>query len=228
MEGYGNIVPNSDAGKIFTMIIILPFIASAMTTYAYTGEIITSSIQMFLLTVRQKVFHVTHLKHLTIQTLCMQLMITMLLWLSLAVNHYAVYPDDRFINSAYYSMVTISTVGFGDYPWKSEEFLNAGFMYWILSMFLFLFSLGTFAASISQVNKFITETSSKKVKEKLLKMKKKRRSESREQTEQQEQLENIKNNNKQCNCFCHHNNDENKEYENKEIIHSNAYVNHLF
>ena len=54
MKGYGNIVPYSDAGKIFTMVIILPFIACAMSIYAITGEIITSSIEILLLTVRQK------------------------------------------------------------------------------------------------------------------------------------------------------------------------------
>ena len=111
----------------------------------------------------------------------MQLTITILLWISLAVNHYAVHSSGRFINSAYYSMVTISTVGFGDYPWKSEEFLDAGFVYLLLSMFLFLFSLGTFAASITQVNKLLTETSTKNIKRKLLQKKNRTRPEKKEE-----------------------------------------------
>ena len=208
------------------MVIILPFIACAMSMYAITGEIITSSIEILLLTVRQKCFHLDHLRHLTIQTLCMQLTITILLWISLAVNHYAVHSSGRFINSAYYSMVTISTVGFGDYPWKSEEFLDASFVYLLSSMFLFLFSLGTFAASITQVNKLLTETATKNIKQKLLQKKKITRPEKKEEKQMKyiEDNNNNNNNNKQCACSCHH------QYERIENNHNNinAYVNHLF
>ena len=60
-------------------------------------------------------------------------------------------------------MVTISTVGFGDFYWSSEKHLNAGVHYLLLVIFCFQFAMGTFASTITQVCELVAEYSKRTI-----------------------------------------------------------------
>ncbi|XP_066935430.1 potassium channel subfamily K member 15-like [Clytia hemisphaerica] len=162
--GWGEVVPYSDTGKIVTMIITLPFIAISMPVYIYTGEMITSVTRIAVVIIRRKFQRNFSQKYLTLETLVSQMFMTIVVWLSLAAIDYSIYVDEnkRFFDSMYYSMMTISTVGFGDFYWSSEDCFNKGFHYLLLSSFCFLFSMGTFASTLTQVNKLICDLTTKK------------------------------------------------------------------
>ena len=89
----------------------------------------------------------------------MQFMLTILLWLFLALVDHSVYEGRRYLNSMYFAMATVSTVGFGDFSWSSEDCFNAGFHYLVISAMLFLFSMGVFASSITTINEMFVELS---------------------------------------------------------------------
>ena len=75
----------------------------------------------------------------------------------------------------YWSMVTISTVGFGDFYWSSEEHLNAGIHYLLLVIFCFQFAMGTFASTITQVCELVAEYSKRTIEKQRSKRKSKKK-----------------------------------------------------
>ena len=225
-----------------------------MATYIHTGDIITSAIEILLLVIRRKVFRIKHFRHFASQTLGLQLASTVAMWLSLAAIHHTVYREGRFLNSMYYSMVSISTVGFGDFPFITEDFYEAGIVYWICCLVIFVFSLGMFTASIGQVNKIFIKTSTGKMKIRFLKKKmNKKKGENRTVgLNKQHQLKEINNynnynnnknynnnyndinnnnnNNSTCNCNCHRHppTEDGNMKSNKYEDDNRAYYNHLF
>ena len=166
IPGYGRIVPYSDTGKSVTMAVTLPIIALYMALYVYTGEIVTSFTRITVVSIRRRLLRDFTRKHLALQTLILQLILTILLWLMLAALDWAVYKDQgrRYFDSMYFVMMTISTVGFGDFSYSCLDNFNAGFYYLLLSAFCFLFSMGTFTSSISQLNQVIIDFSKHKPK----------------------------------------------------------------
>ena len=69
-----------------------------------------------------------------------------LLWICLSAIDQHVNTDRTFLDSLYFGMITISTVGFGDFIWSSESCYRVGIHFLIFSMVCFVFSMGTFAS----------------------------------------------------------------------------------
>ena len=66
--------------------------------------------------------------------------------------------NSRFLDSMYFSMVTISTVGFGDMPWRSQDYYKKSVFFLMLSISAFLFAMGTFTSTISEVSHVFVST----------------------------------------------------------------------
>jgi len=153
------VVPYSDTGKIVTIICTIPTIAMVMTSYIFAGKIITALIKLFVLLIRKKCFRIKHSRRFTMQCVILQSVLTVLLWLSLASVDHSIYEGRRYLDSLYFAMATVSTVGFGDFSWSSEDCFNAGFQYLIISSTVFLFSMGVFASAITTINEMFIDFS---------------------------------------------------------------------
>ena len=71
---------------------------------------------------------------------------------------------NRFLDSVYFVIVSISTVGFGDIPWKSQKCYNKSIFILILTIATVIFAMGTFASTITEINLLITAHHKKKAK----------------------------------------------------------------
>ena len=71
---------------------------------------------------------------------------------------------NRFLDSIYFVIVSISTVGFGDIPWKSQKCYNKSIFILILTIGTVIFAMGAFASTITEINLLITAHQKKKVK----------------------------------------------------------------
>ena len=79
----------------------------------------------------------------------------------LTATHKLVYPNLTWLECFYYNMATVSTVGFGDYSYNSYEYFTAGMHYVFMSALAFLFSMGTVASVIGEINDMIMEKANK-------------------------------------------------------------------
>jgi len=135
------------------MAIVLPSIVMNMAVYIFAGEMITASLQLFVLFTRKRVLGIKHSHHYELQTVVLQLVFTIVLWLVLAATDYVVEKGNRrYLDCIYFAMITISTVGFGDMWWSAEKYWDVGPHYLLINMTVFLFSMGIFASTITVVN----------------------------------------------------------------------------
>ena len=117
-----------------------------MTSYIYAGEVITTFTYIIVLQIRQRVFNIYSERHLIQQVILFQFNFMILLWIFLSAVDQHVNTDRTFLDSLYFGMITISTVGFGDFIWSSESCYRVGIHFLIFSMVCFVFSMGTFAS----------------------------------------------------------------------------------
>ncbi|XP_066935429.1 potassium channel subfamily K member 3-like [Clytia hemisphaerica] len=174
--GYGHVYPMTDATKLLTIFVVLPLIALAMTSYIFAGKVITTLTSIVLLIIRQQLFGIRHARYFSICLLGVQFCMMIALSMGFAAIDYKVHESSKrsFLDSMYWSMVTISTVGFGDFYWSSEEYFNAGIHYLVLVVFCFLFAMGTFASTITQVCELIGDYSKRTYQKQMSKRKTKK------------------------------------------------------
>ena len=149
---------------MLTIIIALPTISLVMTSYVYAGEVITSLTYITVLLVRQRVFGIHNQRYLVQQVILVQFFIMVILLICLSVIDQRVNQGNNnrtFLDSLYFSMVTISTVGFGDFFWSSEQCYRAGVHILFFSTFCFIFCMGTVASTITQISLLIAAHSKK-------------------------------------------------------------------
>ena len=140
-----------------------------MTSYIYAGEVITTFTYIIVLQIRQRVFNIYSERHLIQQVILFQFNFMILLWIFLSAVDQHVNTDRTFLDSLYFGMITISTVGFGDFIWSSESCYRVGIHFLIFSMVCFVFAMGTFASSITQIITLIsTYTKGGQKKQKML------------------------------------------------------------
>ena len=148
-----------------TIIVVLPLIALVMTSYVYAGEVITSLTYITVLQIRQRVFNMYSERHFIQQAILFQFNFMIFLWVGLSAVDQHINSNNRtFLDSLYFGMVTISTVGFGDFSWSSEQCYRVGLHFLIFSMIAFVFSMGTFASSITQISSLVAAYSKRGIK----------------------------------------------------------------
>ena len=107
------------------MVIAILAIALSMASYIFAGEFITASLHLFVLFSRKRVFGVKHSHYYELHAVVLQLVLTVGLWLILAATDFAVQKGNRsYFDCTYFAMMTLTTVGFGDMWWSSEQYYD--------------------------------------------------------------------------------------------------------
>ena len=131
--GFGNIVPKSDPGKIFTIFYGFMIITVVATHYIYLTRCINTLIEKIIKYVMKLCKVRQHSRNIDKEVLFVNILLVITAWLVLA----DIYTDEdyenlRFIDSVYFVFVTMTTVGFGDYSIDERRFSKDGISYGFL------------------------------------------------------------------------------------------------
>lgn len=123
--GYGNIVPRTHLGRGVFIIYALIGLPLTMITLKNTGECLSWCIFRLIQIVEKKVFGKEEPTNLKLKTLLVsQLAFIMVnLYMASAFVHYG---NTTFLEGAYASFITLSTIGFGDYPVRLQYHTKKG------------------------------------------------------------------------------------------------------
>uniref|UniRef100_A0A7M5WXW9 Potassium channel domain-containing protein n=1 Tax=Clytia hemisphaerica TaxID=252671 RepID=A0A7M5WXW9_9CNID len=156
--GFGRVVPYSDLGKIVTIIYSIPSIALGMSLYLSAGHIVTAFTQTsVLLFYNEYLGRKLEKKTFSVHVMVVQTMLTLIVWIVFSfVSMYSSFtPINRFIDGLYFAFLTISTVGFGDFSYSSEQAFNTNFFVWVIHAVLFCIGTGAIASIIGSINELI-------------------------------------------------------------------------
>ena len=121
--GFGNIVPKSDPGKIFTIFYGFMIITVVATHYIYLTRCINTLIEKIIKYVMKLCKVRQHSRNIDKEVLFVNILLVITAWLvSADIYTYEQYENLRFLDSFYFVFVTMTTVGFGDYSIAKRRF----------------------------------------------------------------------------------------------------------
>ncbi|XP_057301792.1 potassium channel subfamily K member 2-like [Hydractinia symbiolongicarpus] len=150
--GYGNVVTKSDTGKIVTMIYAIPGIALTAGTYIPAARGLIALTRSFLIVIEIGWLKRKCIKHFPIKVFAFQTCLSMLsLTVCGLLSTLKELEDYSLLNGIYLAFVSLTTIGFGDYYYKYDEYMHQP---WLLLPSIFMFSVGlsTFASVISSIS----------------------------------------------------------------------------
>ena len=144
-------VTRSKLGKMLTIIYAIPTITISTITYVYCGNMVKNAVKVLVVTFEVKVMKRRQVHRLTLKTVLLQLLlcVTLILLFSLFFNM-ADSMGLSYLDSFYFVMVTLLTIGFGDIVVDLEKLVHYPHIF-LLGNVIFIFGLGTLASLITSL-----------------------------------------------------------------------------
>jgi len=144
-------VTRSKLGKMLTIVYAIPTITLSTITYVYCGNMVKNAAKVFIVTLEVKIAKRRQVHKLTLKTVFLQLLlcITLILLFSLFF-HLGDSMALSYLDSFYFVMVTLLTIGFGDIVVDLEQLVENPLIF-LLGNMIFIFGLGTLASLITSL-----------------------------------------------------------------------------
>lgn len=163
--GYGHVVTYSKTGKIATILYTIPSIAVSLNCLTICANILLT-ISKLVITIfevkilKRKKEDNTRIEHLSVKVFILQVVTAVWLWISSSLIAYT-YEDLDFIDSVYFVLISLTTVGFGDIPYTVEKYLNKPLIF-ILAFTIFFYGMAVMTSVITSFSEVINVKKGKK------------------------------------------------------------------
>ena len=160
--GWGNIVTRSELGRWVTTFSTIPLITINAVTYIYCGTMTITAIKLLIIFIEKKMF-----KGNTIVRFNRKLIACQSIFMACAVasyilfTEYFLFKELSITDIVYVTVVTFTTVGFGDIMYDREKFADKFAILVILNQLLFVMSFAMVASWITAITEMISNQSNK-------------------------------------------------------------------
>ena len=144
-------ITRSDIGKLLTIIYAIPTITLSTITYIYCGQMVKNAVKLFILYVEIQFLKRNEVKKLALKTVGLQLVLCIIIILMFA--WFFTIADSmslNFLDSFYFVMVTLLTIGFGDIVVDLQHLVTHPYIF-IIGDIIFIFGLGILASLITSL-----------------------------------------------------------------------------
>uniref|UniRef100_A0A7M5U2V6 Potassium channel domain-containing protein n=2 Tax=Clytia hemisphaerica TaxID=252671 RepID=A0A7M5U2V6_9CNID len=133
--GYGRVVAKSDLGKFLTIIYAMFAIPITTASVVFLGRFITAVIKYLIIFFESRVLKRDKITKFQRKVIFIEVLLNIILVLILSLLYKkTILQHQGFLESVYYVLITISTIGFGDVTWDFEYVNNL--TQWELLFFL--------------------------------------------------------------------------------------------
>ena len=144
-------VTRSALGKMLTIFYAIPTIILSTITYVYCGNMVKYAVKIFIINFEMKILKRKDVTKLNIKGVLLQLLLCTILILFFSLFfHIAESMNLSYLDSFYFVMVTLFTIGFGDIVINLEKLVEHPEMF-LLGNVIFIFGLGTLASLIASL-----------------------------------------------------------------------------
>ena len=156
--GYGHVVTNSDTGKIVTMFYLIPTIASTIVTYIQAANVLICVSKIIVLLIERHIRHLERVKYYTEKVFMLQLLVTTILIIGSSLFYsYNGIEEMTFLDSLYFTLTTLTTIGFGDFTLDFSRYLEKNIHLFIILSFLWFFGMGMVASIIAGLGEIVAK-----------------------------------------------------------------------
>ena len=148
----------SDTGKIVTMIYAVPGIAITAASYISIAHAITGITRVLIIKAERKFFKHKNVKHCALKVFLIQVVFTCALTASLALLNTSKETENlRYLDAFYLNFVALTTIGFGDFHYKIEMYIDKPHFFLPHVMLLYV-NFALVASTISSLSELGSET----------------------------------------------------------------------
>ncbi|RNA40536.1 Two pore potassium channel sup-9 [Brachionus plicatilis] len=175
--GYGHSTPNTNIGKLFCIIYILFGIPISLIMFQSVGERLNGFLKYTLRKIKLASFRFYKFKNKNVSNkdlIVTEFMLTLVLVVT-ASYIFSVYEGWSYFDAIYYSFITLTTIGFGDFvPLQKNNYLKYNPIYVAFTIFFIITGLTILASSTNLLVLYLVNINSEeKLRKRIwLKMKK--------------------------------------------------------
>ena len=138
-------------GKVLTVIFAIPAISMSTITYIYCGNMVKAIVKITIVSFEVRILKRRVIRKLNLKTFCMQLCVCNAFILMLSgFSYYSQSMNLSLVDSFYFNMVTLLTIGFGDIVFDLEYMVGNVHVF-LMGNIAFIFGLGTLASLIASL-----------------------------------------------------------------------------
>lgn len=175
--GYGHSTPNTSIGKFFCIIYILFGIPVSLIMFQSVGERLNGFLNYLIKKIKLINFRFYKFKHKNASNkdlIIAESMLTLLLVLS-ASYVFSVYEEWSYFDAIYYSFITLTTIGFGDFvPLQKNNYLRHNPIYVAFTIFFITTGLTILASSTNLLVLYLVNINSEENLRKRIRLKMKK------------------------------------------------------
>jgi len=155
--GYGHVVTRSTTGRIVTMFYIIPTIACTMVMYIHAANVIITIAKIAILDIETRWLKHSKVHYATAKVFGLQLTVTTLLVIGSALFYtYNNIREMTFIDALYFTITSLTTIGFGDFTLDFTKYLDQVHLFIVLC-FLWFFGMGMVASLIAGLSELVSK-----------------------------------------------------------------------
>ena len=155
--GFGHVVTRSMTGRIVTLFYIIPTIAFTMVMYIHAANVIITIAKMAILHFETRVLGRTKVHYATAKVFGLQLTVTTMLVIGSSLFYaYNGIQEMTFLEALYFTITSLTTIGFGDFTLDFGLYLNQIHMFVVLC-FLWFFGMGMVASIIAGLSEVVSK-----------------------------------------------------------------------
>ena len=158
--GWGNVVTRSQLGRWVTIISMIPLIVLNAVCYIYCGATVINIVKLLVVFIEERI-----LKRSIIVWFNRKLLASQFVLMISAVSCYAVFAKNTFFqklstsDALYASIVTFTTVGFGDVVYTREDFAENFTITFLANQIFFLVTFAMVASCITAITEMVSNES---------------------------------------------------------------------
>ena len=147
----------SSTGRIVTMFYVIPTIAFTMVMYIHAANVIITIAKITILEFETRVLKRPKVQYPTAKVFGLQILVTALLIVSSACFYrFNNVHEMTFTDSLYFTMTSLTTIGFGDFTLDFTKYLKETYLFIILC-FLWFFGMGMVASIIAGLSEMVSK-----------------------------------------------------------------------